>query len=177
VLQRLASERDEARLEDFNASLRNDFVGDGSEFVVLDKTSKNERTYARHYGRAPNGQRARLAAYRCFCSRRSLLCVCFHDNTIVDGYLVARVVEGLFDSQKFYDSVAKDVTNLTFLYLLSFQQLFCEVQNVHCNISYIMSGFIQSLGISYQRTRITTSLSGVPLLFILNDLHLIIFPW
>jgi hypothetical protein len=41
--------------------------------------------------------------------------VCFHDNTIVDGYLVARVVEGLFDSQKFYDSVAKDVTNLTFL--------------------------------------------------------------
>ncbi|OJA10276.1 hypothetical protein AZE42_08688 [Rhizopogon vesiculosus] len=38
VLQRLASERDEARREDFNASIRNDFVGDDSEFVVLDET-------------------------------------------------------------------------------------------------------------------------------------------
>ncbi|OJA18644.1 hypothetical protein AZE42_12330 [Rhizopogon vesiculosus] len=56
----LASERDEARREDFKASLRNDFVGDGSEFVILDETSKNERTYVRHYGRASSGQRARL---------------------------------------------------------------------------------------------------------------------
>ena len=58
---RLASERDEARRQDFKASLRNDFVGDGFELVVLDETSKNERTYyAWHYGRAPNGQRMRL---------------------------------------------------------------------------------------------------------------------
>ncbi|OJA13331.1 hypothetical protein AZE42_09282 [Rhizopogon vesiculosus] len=60
LLQRLASERDEAYREDFKANLRNNFVGDGSEFVVLDENSKNERTYARHYGRAPNGQRVRL---------------------------------------------------------------------------------------------------------------------
>ncbi|OAX30860.1 hypothetical protein K503DRAFT_777994, partial [Rhizopogon vinicolor AM-OR11-026] len=33
-----------------------------------------------------------------------------------------------------------------------------------------------SLGISYRLTRATTSLSDVPLLFILNDLYLVIFP-
>jgi len=39
-----------------------------------------------------------------------------------------------------------------------------------------VSDFIQSLGIGYQRTWITTSLSGaVPLLFTLTDLYLIIF--
>ena len=40
MLQRLASKCDEARLEDFKASLRNDFVGDGSEFVVLDELAR-----------------------------------------------------------------------------------------------------------------------------------------
>ncbi|KAG1724537.1 hypothetical protein EDB19DRAFT_1759303 [Suillus lakei] len=48
MLQKIASERDD--------SLWNDFVGDGSEFVVLDETSKNERTYARYYGRSHHGQ-------------------------------------------------------------------------------------------------------------------------
>ncbi|OJA17592.1 hypothetical protein AZE42_01238 [Rhizopogon vesiculosus] len=40
-----------------------------------------------------------------------------------------------------------------------------------------MYGFIQNLGICYRLTQITTSLSGVPLLFILNDLYLVIFLW
>ncbi|KIK31479.1 hypothetical protein CY34DRAFT_103245, partial [Suillus luteus UH-Slu-Lm8-n1] len=31
-----------------------------SEFIVIDETSKNDRTYARHYGRAPRGHRAQL---------------------------------------------------------------------------------------------------------------------
>ncbi|OJA16287.1 hypothetical protein AZE42_10758 [Rhizopogon vesiculosus] len=50
LLQRPASERDDARREDIKASFRNDFVSDGSEFVVLNETSKNERTCAQHYG-------------------------------------------------------------------------------------------------------------------------------
>ncbi|KAG2128610.1 hypothetical protein DEU56DRAFT_819250 [Suillus clintonianus] len=60
ILRKLASERDEARREEFRESHRNDFIGDGSEFVVIDETSKNDRTYARHYGRAPRGHRAHL---------------------------------------------------------------------------------------------------------------------
>lgn len=51
VLQKLALERDEARREEFKQMLRTDFVGDGSEFVVVDETSKNDRTYARRFGR------------------------------------------------------------------------------------------------------------------------------
>ena len=77
VLQRLASECYEARREDFKASLKNYFVGDGSEFVVLDETSKNERTYAWHYECT---QWITCKAYRYFCSRRPLLSMCCHDN-------------------------------------------------------------------------------------------------
>jgi transposase len=60
ILRKLDAERDDIRRKEFQASLRNDFIGDGSGFVILDETSKNERTYARHYGRAPRGQRAQL---------------------------------------------------------------------------------------------------------------------
>ena len=41
ILRKLACERDEVRREEFRASLRNDFIGDGSEFVVANETSKN----------------------------------------------------------------------------------------------------------------------------------------
>ena len=60
MLQKLASERDEVRREEFKQMLRTDFVGDGSEFVVVDETSKNDRTYARRFGRAARGQRAQI---------------------------------------------------------------------------------------------------------------------
>ncbi|KAI5984526.1 hypothetical protein EDD15DRAFT_2116314, partial [Pisolithus albus] len=55
MLQKLASERNELWRSEFQDYLRENFIGDGSEFVVVDETSKNERTYARHYGRAPRG--------------------------------------------------------------------------------------------------------------------------
>ncbi|KAG2741767.1 hypothetical protein P692DRAFT_201726212 [Suillus brevipes Sb2] len=60
VLQKLAIERDEACRQEFKDSLQNHFIGDGSEFVVLNETSKNEHTYARLYGRAARGKRAML---------------------------------------------------------------------------------------------------------------------
>jgi len=37
-----------------------DFLPDGSQFVCLSETSKNELTYARKYGRAYSGDRAEL---------------------------------------------------------------------------------------------------------------------
>jgi transposase len=60
IFRKLASKHDKARREEFRASLRNDFIGDGSEFIVIDETSKNDRTYARHYGQAPRGHRTQL---------------------------------------------------------------------------------------------------------------------
>ncbi|OAX36529.1 hypothetical protein K503DRAFT_674268, partial [Rhizopogon vinicolor AM-OR11-026] len=55
--------------------------------------SKNTCTYARHYGRAPNGQHARLTDVFVRGDRYSL-CTAMR----IDEYLAARVVEGLFDS-------------------------------------------------------------------------------
>jgi hypothetical protein len=103
VLQKLACERDEVRREEFRASLRNDFIGDGSEFVVIDETSKNDHTYARHYGRAPRGHRAHLSDVFVRGDRYSL---CAAMTT--QGYLTCHAVEGSFDAQEFYDFVAED---------------------------------------------------------------------
>ena len=52
MLQKLASERDEARHDEFKQRLQTDFISDGSEFVVVDETSKNNWTYAWRFGRA-----------------------------------------------------------------------------------------------------------------------------
>jgi len=52
LLYQLVAERDEVLWDDWKESLRTDFQGDGSEFVCVDETSKNEHTYARHFGRA-----------------------------------------------------------------------------------------------------------------------------
>ncbi|KAG1867774.1 hypothetical protein DFJ58DRAFT_630217, partial [Suillus subalutaceus] len=60
ILRKLASERNESREGEFRVSFRNYFIGDGSEFVGIDETSKNDRTYTWHYGRAPGGHCAQL---------------------------------------------------------------------------------------------------------------------
>ncbi|KAG1747177.1 uncharacterized protein EDB91DRAFT_1048553, partial [Suillus paluster] len=98
MLQKIASERDDIRQQAFKDSLRNDLVSDGSEFVVLDETSKNERTYAWGYGRAPYGQRAQLSDVSVRGDRYSLCAA-----MTVDGYVATRAVEGPFDAQEFYD--------------------------------------------------------------------------
>ncbi|KAG1748370.1 uncharacterized protein EDB91DRAFT_1245080 [Suillus paluster] len=82
----------------FKDSLQNDFVGDGSEFVVLDETSKNERTYAWRYSRAPYGQRAQLSDVFVRGDRYSLCAA-----MTADSYLATPAVEGWFDAQEFYD--------------------------------------------------------------------------
>ena len=46
MLQKLAAEHNEVLREKFKQTLQNDFMGNGSEFVVVDETSKNDRTYA-----------------------------------------------------------------------------------------------------------------------------------
>ncbi|KIK95153.1 hypothetical protein PAXRUDRAFT_11628 [Paxillus rubicundulus Ve08.2h10] len=60
ILHKVATERNEALHEEFRESLWTNFQGDRSEFVCVDEVSKNELTWARHYGRAMAGQRAPL---------------------------------------------------------------------------------------------------------------------
>ena len=104
VLQKIASERDEVHRLEFQEYLCDTFIGDGSEFVVVDETSKNERTFARHYGRAPRGQRAQLKDVFVRGDRYSLCAA-----MTVDGYIAARVVEGSFDAEQFYNFIAEEV--------------------------------------------------------------------
>ena len=77
--------------------LLTDFIGDGSEFVVVDETSKNERTYARQFGRAAQGQQAQI---RDVFVRGTQYSLCTALTT--DGYLAARAIEGLYDADEFY---------------------------------------------------------------------------
>ncbi|KAJ8584982.1 hypothetical protein M405DRAFT_746054, partial [Rhizopogon salebrosus TDB-379] len=80
LLHRLAVERDEEHL------------------------SKNEITWARHYGRAMAGQRAALADVFVRGDRYSLVAA-----ITTEGYMAAHVVEGSFDSETFYDFIATKV--------------------------------------------------------------------
>ena len=61
ILHKIALERDEVLRQQWREMQAIDnFVADGSWFVCLDETSKNELTYARCYGRAYSGECAEL---------------------------------------------------------------------------------------------------------------------
>ena len=106
-LHKLAVERDEELRDEFKESLRNDFLGDGSEFVCLDETSKNEHTYGRRFGRAMSGEQAELKDVFVRGDRYSLVTA-----ITTEGYIASRVVPGSFYSFEFYDFVAEDVVSV-----------------------------------------------------------------
>lgn len=81
-----------------------DFLADGSQFICLDETSKNERTYARRYGRAFSGERAELKDVFVRGDRYSLVAA-----LAVEGYIALEVVPGSFDSMDFLDFVQDQV--------------------------------------------------------------------
>jgi transposase len=63
ILHKIAIERDEQLRDEWKESLcdRTKFQGDGSEFVCVDETSKNEKAYARLRGWSLSGQPATLS--------------------------------------------------------------------------------------------------------------------
>ncbi|KAF8444483.1 hypothetical protein L210DRAFT_801869, partial [Boletus edulis BED1] len=104
VLQKIAPERDKAHCKGFKQMLRTHFTGNGSEFVVIDETSKNDHTYARCFSRAPQSQCAQI--HDVFVrGTQYLLCMAL----TTDGYLAARVIEGSYDAEQFYNFIAEDV--------------------------------------------------------------------
>ena len=60
VLHKIASEHDEACRAEFMHCIQHNFSGTGDEYVVVDESSKNEHSYAHHYGHAPVRQDAIL---------------------------------------------------------------------------------------------------------------------
>jgi len=111
----MALERDEALREDWRDGLRNDFFGDGSEFVCVDETSKNELTYGRRYGRSMSGEPANLTDVFARGDRYSLVAV-----ITTKGYIAAHAVPGSFDAFEFYNFIAEQVVCALIQNIISF---------------------------------------------------------
>ena len=80
------------------------FQGDGSEFIFVDETSKDERTWACHYGRAMSGACASLSDVFVHGDWYSLVAA-----MTIDGYITADVVEGSYDRELFYAFITQQV--------------------------------------------------------------------
>ena len=105
-LRKIAVERNEITREEFRTMLQTEFIGDGSEFIVVDETSKDQRIYARRYGRAPHGHRAELTDVFVRGDQYSLCAA-----LTLDGYIAARAIPGLYDADEFYSFIAEEVVS------------------------------------------------------------------
>lgn len=104
MLHKLAIERDEQRRDQWRHMIATELSPDASQLVFVDETSKNELTWARHYGRAASGTRATISDVFVRGDRYSLVA-----TITIDGYLTVEVVEGSYDSDSFYTYVADKV--------------------------------------------------------------------
>jgi hypothetical protein len=113
ILHKIALERDEVLRQQWrDMQESDDFVADGSQFICLDETSKNEHTYARRYGRAYSGECAELKDVFVRGDRYSLVAA-----LTIDGYIAADAVPGSFDSIDFLEFVQEQVVCPLFAYL------------------------------------------------------------
>lgn len=104
VLHKIASEHNEERRAEFLHCIHNNFSGTGDEFVVIDESSKDERTYSRRYGRSPAGQQATIKGPFVRGERYSLVAAMSKK-----GYLAAQVIPGSLDAYAFFDFIVEDV--------------------------------------------------------------------
>jgi transposase len=112
ILHKIALERDDVLRQQWREmQASDDFVADGSQFVCLDETSKNELTYARRYGRAYSGEYAELKDVFVRGDRYSLVAA-----LTIDGYIAAHAVPGSFDSIDFLEFVQEQVVRILFAY-------------------------------------------------------------
>ena len=115
ILQKIASERNEASRAAFRACLRDpdNFSGTAMEFVTIDESSKDERSLARCYGRSPVGQRAELSNPFVRGDRYSLVAA-----MSTQGYIATRIVPGSVNAFEFFDFIVEDVVSARGLYCL-----------------------------------------------------------
>jgi transposase len=107
ILHKIAAERDECLRQEWRESIRTNFAGDGTEFVCVDETSKNDLSYARRFGRSQAGERAHLTDVFVRGDRYSLVAA-----LTTEGYIAAHAVEGSLDSFEFYNFIAEKVVRL-----------------------------------------------------------------
>jgi transposase len=103
----IAKERDTDLIDEFWDVVRDNTSGTGEELVCLDEMSKNDRDTGRRYGRAMMGERADFVDNFVRGDRYSMVAA-----LSIEGYIAARVVEGSFDSDLFYQFVAEHVVRV-----------------------------------------------------------------
>ncbi|KAJ6479811.1 hypothetical protein C8R45DRAFT_832556, partial [Mycena sanguinolenta] len=106
MLPKIVVERDEVSREDYRGCIRDPdtFSGTGMEFVAVNKSSKDERTLARHYRRSPIGLPAEYVHEFIRHDRYTLTAA-----MSTQGYIATRIVEGSMDAYKFFDFIVEDV--------------------------------------------------------------------
>jgi transposase len=102
LLRRAAAERDEEYREEWMAMMRMHHVA--HQLVMVDETSKDDRTIYRHYGRAPSGRRATVRANFVRGERYSMVAA-----MSMNGYEALSVVPGSVDGELFFDFIVNEV--------------------------------------------------------------------
>jgi transposase len=107
LLRKAAAERDDIARSEWLLEITTLYTTD--QLVVLDETSKDDRTIIRRYGHAPCGEDPFVEVSLDRGVRYSIL-----PALTIDGYLAVRVVEGSIDGAEFYDFFVNDVVSLSF---------------------------------------------------------------
>jgi transposase len=107
LLRKAAAERDDVARAQWLLEITTLYTAD--QLVVLDESSKDDRTIIRRYGRAPSGEDPFMEISLDRGVRYSIL-----PALTIDGYLAVRVVEGSIDGAEFYDFVVNDVVSPSF---------------------------------------------------------------
>jgi transposase len=102
LLQKAAVERDEEARAQWKANMQANWVA--RQCVVVDETSKDDRTLARIYGRAPQGNRATFLAHFVRGQRYSMVAAMG-----VEGYIATHIIEGSVDGDEFFDFIVNSV--------------------------------------------------------------------
>jgi len=111
LLHKIAIKRDEELHEQWREmQASNDFLDDGSQFVCIDETSKNE-VRVRKYGHTYSGECTELKDVFAWGDRYSLVAA-----LTVDGYIASNAVPGSFDSMDFLEFIQESVVCSLMIY-------------------------------------------------------------
>ena len=107
LLQKAAAEQDDIARSEWLLEITTLYSAD--QLVVLNKTSKDDRTIIWKYGHALSGEDPFVEV-----SLDRGVCYSILPALTIDGYLAVRVIEGSIDGAEFYDFVVNDVVGPSF---------------------------------------------------------------
>ena len=107
LLQKAAAEWDDIARSEWLLEITTLYTTD--QLVVLNETSKDDRTIIWKYGRALSGEDPFVEV-----SLDQGVCYSILPALTIDGYLAVHVVERSIDGAEFYDFVVNDVVSLSF---------------------------------------------------------------